>query len=346
MGRRDVVIVAAVALIAGFAAADALRSGASDERPPPETAPPPRDETTPPAERELDATGFATGALRGSLVFTDGDDCRVREIGLAGATERPLPDLVGDCNLWAPPDGPHIAYGLGSGRPGRVPFSFFDLNNPNRALRAFAARSHFIAWSLDGQRAAWCDERGRGVEYEIRSDRMRRLPACPAAYTSDGDVAFVQGSRLVVAGRTLIQTSGQITFVRWGTDGSVAIVVDRRRLERWSGGKRTYAADLRSVIVRGRDSVGGPPVLSPDNCAALFPISGGGLQLLRLPCFAAKTDPNPDIFVAVGAAWSPDGDWIALTQGGGSVEVLFVRVVGAPRTTRLRVPAVQLAWRD
>lgn len=87
-------------------------------------------------------------------------------------------------------------------------------------------------------------------------------------------------------------------------------------------------------FLRGR-----PLVLAPDNCAALV-VHAELVALLDLGCFAGEdTEPRP--FVGHAAAWSPDGDWIAVAEG---QTVAFHRVVGKSRFVRWNVEARDLAW--
>jgi hypothetical protein len=51
--------------------------------------------------------------VRGALVFTDSEACRVRVIGLGGGRERPAGDLVTFCGLSAAPIGQRIAFSTG-----------------------------------------------------------------------------------------------------------------------------------------------------------------------------------------------------------------------------------------
>jgi WD40-like Beta Propeller Repeat len=335
--RRDVAIVLGVLGLAGFAAADAIRSDGeqrAEATAPTETTAPDTGSTSTLADTE----GFRTGALRGSLVFTDADDCRVREIGLAGANERPLPRLAGDCSLWGPPLGPHIAWGLSDAGDDAVPFTFFDLNDPNLDFGGYGALFGFITWSPDGRRAAWCTKQRVGIDYRLNGP-LRRLPDCPAVYLDDETVAYAQGDALVdERGRVVLRTHGTITHAALGADGSFGLTVDGRRLERWQGGRRTHAAAIPPHL---RGSL---PVLAPDNCAAIF--RGGGLEVVKLACFPPSDDTDPLIFVGIAADWSPDGQWIAIAEGRNSVEITFVRVVGPQERVSYPAGAAAVHWRS
>ena len=337
MQPRDAIIVAAVVLIGGFAAADAIRGRAEQSEVTPTTS---AVQTTPtrlpgPRPQPEAPPGWPTGLLQGSLVFTDADDCRVRAIGLAGGTERPLSRFAGDCQLWAAPVTNRVAYGLGpTTADGFSPFRIADLNQPNHELGGYRALFGVVLWSPDAQRIAWCGRRRVGFDLEVGGP-VRRLPTCPVAYTADGAVAYAIGNRLVVEGRTVLRASGGITYVHYGTDGSLAIVIDGRFLERWEGGSLMGRAHLPASI-EGRT-----PILRSDNCAALFaPLEDfGQIDLLGFPCFPGE---QRAAFFGTDAAWSPDGQWIAVAE---RETIAFHRVVGGERTVRWPAAAAELAWR-
>ena len=103
MKPRDLAIVAAVVLIGGFAVADVLRSsGDKSTAPATQSVLERRDGPEPQADAPED---WPTGRVRGTLVFTDAEACRVRVIGLGGGRERPAGDLVTFCGLSAAPIG-------------------------------------------------------------------------------------------------------------------------------------------------------------------------------------------------------------------------------------------------
>src|SRR5688500_6059229 len=111
MRPRDLLIVAAVLLVAGFAAADALRGLGGGSAAPPPSAPTGTGgeaATTPPPRR---VRGFTLGQLPGRLVFT-GETCVIQELDLPTGTIFPLPRLAGTCKLWSPRTSERLAYSL------------------------------------------------------------------------------------------------------------------------------------------------------------------------------------------------------------------------------------------
>jgi hypothetical protein len=329
---RDLALLAVIVLVAGFAAADALRNrSSSEESPTPPTTVSP-DEDNPRLQPDA-PPGWPVGTIRGTLVFTDARDCRIRVIGLAGGRERPLRRIAGDCRLWVAPRGPRIAFGIEDEGFGVASLSSaFDAGTiPGDIAR--------VEWRPDGQRFAWCDTERSGFEAEL-GESLRRLDYCPAAYTPEGQLSYAVGRRLVVGKRTVLRASGEITYARWGTDGSVAITVRHRRFERWEGSRMTGSLDIP-----GRYG-GDDPFPSPDNCAAIFrDVDGSALEILTLDCFPRRSTDNPLIFGGTTATWSPDGRWIAVAEGQNSAQITFAEVVGQERALRWPAGAVDLFWR-
>jgi hypothetical protein len=322
---RDLAIILAVVLLAGFAVADALRSRSQEAEPTtsetsaPESGPRPQAEAPP---------GWPQGLLQGTLVFTDAEDCRVRVIGLAGGRERPVGTVLSDCRLWAAPVSQRIAYGTGSDS-----FRFIDLIDTDRALGEFDGPLRQVLWSADGQRAAWCTSSEVGFEIDAGELTPHLLRRCPVAYAPGGRPAFAVGRRLIVEGRTVLRVGGAITFARWGVDGSISVAVDGRRLERYEGGRLTGALEVPEAEVAGAD-----PVLSPDNCAVAVEVDPSRIRIGDLGCFAG----GPTTIFGSAAAWSPDGNWIAVSEVD---RVEFHRLVPPGRVLAYPVRAPALAWR-
>lgn len=333
MRIRDLAIVAAVLALAVFAVADALRTdGAPPASPTIEANDGTNDAATTDTNDGARPESFAGIPAPGSLAFTDAEDCRLREVDVGTGLEFPLPRIPTSCELWAPPNGERLAYGLGGSFGDAVPFRFVDLNHSRRDLGAFQALFGFVTWSADGQRAAWCDNAREGFDYELGRDILR-LARCPRAYTPAGEVAYVRGRRVLVDDRTVLTASGRVDHVSWGQDGSLALLLDGWRLERRQGTRVTHRANLPTRL-RGR-----LPIMSPDNCAALFPVGGAEVHVVEL-CLESEIGP----FRGTAAAWSPDGNWVAVADDDEIVFYPFGRRAVERDVARWHASARELAW--
>ena len=333
MKGRDLLILAAVLLVIGFAVADSLRSDETRVESRPTTTgeqEPPGTSTAADDGNDLGREFFPTvSGAPGSIVLSQTGSCAVREFDLPSGLE--LPNVVqrSSCQLWAAPVTAKIAVGIGQQAGDAVPFRFVDLGRPNRDLGSSEAAFGFLVWSNDGQRAAWCNQRLEGIDLELDGPR-RRLIDCPAAYTPDSEIAYAMGDRLVVEDREVLQASSGITRVHYGNDGSVAVVVEGVRIERYADGRLTDALDLPDRF-QGR-----LPELSPDNCSAAFR-AGERIRILDVGCSTYAGEA----FRGHVASWSPDGAWLAV---GGADQVTFVNLPTG-ETVEWPIGAVQLVWR-
>jgi len=342
MRPRDLLIVAAVLLLAGFAAADALRGLGGGGAAAPPTAPAGSQSgesvTAPPVGR---IRGFTLGRLPGRVVFT-GETCQIQELDLPTGTIFAFPRISGTCKLWSPPSSERLAYSLPSALRSVVAFRIVDLNHGNLDLGQFQARIDSVVWRPDGQRVAWCDARGKGRELEIGETVPSELPRCPAGYTNSGKLVYVQGRELRVGDRLLLRARGGIDAMAFGDDGSVALAVDGRTIQvfRPTGGHLSTAAEFGlAPPLQGR-----LPVFSPDNCGALFRTPNSDqverITVVDLGCLPGAGERS---FPGHAAAWSPDGRWIAVA---GRAAILFHAVDGGSDTIRFTTAATDLAWKS
>jgi hypothetical protein len=336
MKSRDLLILGAVLLVAGFAVADALRTEGSSapRQPEPERTTTRSVITEPEPPADLGRASFpeVLGA-GGSVVFTQTGSCAVREVDLPTGLELPNQISRTSCNLWAPPVTYRVAVGLGEAREDdTVPFRLVDLQRSGRNLGSYQALFGFIIFSDDGQRVAWCGRSRAGFDLELGENTARRLRACPVAYTSDGEIAFAEADRLVVDERVVLRASGAITFVHYGQDGSIGLVVEGTRVERWQNGRRQQTLELPERFY------GRTPVFSPDNCAFMVR-AGENMSVLDVGCSGLGQGTT---LPGTSGSWSPDGRWVAL---GGPQEILFVPVSGRGDTIRWPVGAVDIVWR-
>jgi hypothetical protein len=328
-------VVGAIVVIGGFAAADAIRGKPSSE---PASTRSKETQTGPtrlpgPQPQPEAPANWPQGLLQGTLTFTDANSCDVRVIGLAGGRERAIAHFRSDCFLWTPRVGTRLAYGLGpSSAEGLHPFRIADLANPNIELGGYRALFGVVVWAADGQRVAWCGSSRTGFDLEIGGP-AHRLPRCPVAYTPEGRIAYAVGNRVLVGERTVFKADGGVTYVQFGSDGSLVVVMDGHRIERIPPDGSPTTIDLPAELE------GKTPILRADNCGALFRDGNGGIELVDLGCKPGL--PNRS-FVGNDAAWSPDGDWVALAQPN---RIAFDRVVGSRLEASWPAQAAQLAWR-
>jgi WD40-like Beta Propeller Repeat len=355
---RDLLIVGALVLLGGLAAADTFLGGDSpspkgadsDRR----TTTEDRSSTIPLRER------FPPVRTPGIVLFLDGERCRLRQAAASSGDELPLEPINTACDLWAPTRGVRIAYRVGGSVAESVPFRFLDLNHTRVDLGGWRALFGEIAWSPDGQRAAWCETTEVGFDYEVGSrDGPLVTRGCPREYTGEGVPVFLSGRR-VLAGEPpelLFAATGRVSLVHRGSDGSYAVLVDGKRIERYEGSRLSHVRPVRPSVVGSRLE------FSPDNCAVLANREGV-VALVDLGCFrgadavttvspdncvnrseATKSEcaryPAPHAFEGTAAAWSPNGEWIAVAQANA---LAFHRVVGRYRVIRWPAEPHAVAW--
>jgi hypothetical protein len=207
-------------------------------------------------------------------------------------------------------------------------FSVLDLAHPRASFGDY--EGHWIAWSPDGSTLAWCDTLQSGFELvgRQRPKRVDQCPSGPSAYDPSGALASVNDRQeIVVGGRPLLRARRPVWHFAWGVDGSLAVLVEGGRVDRYEGGRLVGTASVPIV----------PADLAPDNCAALT-VNGDVVRIIDLGCFQGQA---PRTFRGVYADWSPDGKWIAVAEPDA---VVFHQVVGGEASVRWNVVAGQLAW--
>jgi hypothetical protein len=328
---RDLVLVGVLILVGGVAVVDAFRDddgrGVATPEPIPPPAPAPGRQPQPQREAPDD---YPRGVLSGSLVLADERDCQFRIFGLAGGRERPVPPtvpLAEPCTFWTAARGGLIAYPTEELGGSELNIPFLAVGQPVGPAVV----------SPDGEHAAWCRSAEAGVEFDVNANGTREIGACPDAYAPRGDLAFVFGNRLLTEHRTVLRASGPISYVSWGSEGSIAVVEGpHERLERWQGNRLLDAVDIPDRLG------GGTPVLSPDNCAALFQdVDQIWFEVIALDCFETE---RPDLLIfgdSTSVAWSPDGRWIAVAY---SDRIGFHRVSDGEEIASWPARAAALAW--
>ena len=269
----------------------------------------------------------------GSIVLAETGSCAVREFDLPTGIEFPNVVQRSTCQLWAAPVTAKVAVGIAEPLGDAVPFRFIDLSRPGRDLGSSDAAFGFLVWSDDGQRAAWCNGRLEGID-ELVGGPRRSLDGCPAAYTPENEIVFARGDRLYIEDRPDLQASGTITGVHYGPlDGSVAVIVEGRRIERYVDGRLTDALDL-SERFQGR-----LPVLSPDNCSAAFR-AGDRIRIVDVGC--SFLGAQGALFPGRVPSWAPTGEWLVV---GGPAEVTFYDLAEGREPVTWPLGAAQIVWR-
>jgi hypothetical protein len=362
---RDLLIVGAVALLVGFAVFDAIRGDDGDEaggmRPRSVTAPTETAATEPMPEPEP----LPRGVLGGSLVFAEVAlegplACPLRLVYLATGEEGRFPQDTLGCSVSAPRRGSAVAKSIGDELTptNELRYRIIDPDHAERPFHEVWARDGRLSWTLDGGRVLWCLGPG-GRELEL-GRMFHSFRKCANGYTADGERFYLRGRRLVVGDRLVLERPAAIDEAVWSTNGSVALVVGGRRLERWDDG------GLDGVAVLPEGFAFSPTYFSPDNCAAIVLAPTQEVYLIDLGCFRGR-DPSaiesgpcgrrvsrivrcfpwfrPSSFFGHNAnlgTWSPDGNWIAVVEADA---IVFHRVVGQYASVRWGVRAATLAWR-
>ena len=288
---------------------------------------------------EDEAWRLPGGAASGLIAFTAPGACELRAIDVRSGRMLDLPRLETSCALYAPRVGSRVAYSVPDDAGGDARhFSVLDLAHP-RANFGEYKRFFPIAWGPDGSTLAWCDTYGSGFELS-GGQRPKRLDYCPRAYDQHGVTASVNDrQQIVIDGRPLLRASRPVWELAWGVDGSLAVLVEGGRVDRYEGGRLVGTASVPTItpdrtVTYLADHVAD---LAPDNCAALS-VSGDVVRLIDLGCFQGRA---PRTFQGVYADWSPNGKWIAVAEPDA---VVFHRVVGREASVRWDVVAGQLAW--
>ena len=341
--------MAAVVALGAVALTDAVRDGTTDEardgRAATATTTDERETSATTAEEAQDGQTPTTttdegeapvprlpgGAASGLLAFTAPGACELRAIDLRSGRMLELPRLETNCELYAPRVGTRVAYSVHDDwGTSKKHFSILDLEHPRASFGDYIGDWN-PAWSPDGSTLAWCDGRS-GFELS-RGQRPKPLDQCPWAYDPSGVLASVNdGREIVVGGRPLLRARQPVWQLAWGVDGSLAVLVEGCRIDRYEDGRLVGTASVQ------RSTPYCPSLdLAPDNCAALS-VAGDVVRLIDLGCFQGRAS---QWFEGVYADWSPNGKWIAVAEPDA---VVFHRVVGGEASVRWNVVAGQLAW--
>jgi hypothetical protein len=355
MRPTTLLVVAAVTLLALFAAVDALR-GTSSAGSPTTSAEESQLARAPAAgdpviegrdalEPRLRASGIA-----GTLFLTD-EDCRLRALSLPGLKWLLDSGAPGDeCEFTVAPDSRHVVrFGGGT------------------------------AWSPNGRTSASCGRNSATVYGRTGQQLYEVVGYCAPAWKRDGTFTLARAGTLVVfrqpceegqrvcehvilsqrdldpalrLGSTALRSlyAPVIRQAIWLTDTRVALAIRAR--DRAQPGSRF---DLLAIF-EGRRLVGEPLVnsrfdelaVSPSrNYLAVHGSSPRGLSFVDTDGRLLARNP-----LASGhhVAWSPDDRWTAVATGGSmyvfrTAELEFFNSDERPRAIRIPVHAADLEWR-
>ena len=291
--------------------------------------------TTTTDEGEASVPRLPGEAASGLLAFTVPGACELRAIDLRSGRMLDIPRLETNCELYAPRVGTRVAYSVPDDwGTSKRHFSVLDLEHPRASFGDYLGDWN-PAWSPDGSTLAWCDGRS-GFELS-RGQRPKRLHRCPRAYDPHGALASVNDRQEIVVGRRpLLRARGPVWALAWGVDGSLAVLGEGCRVDRYEGRRlvRTASVPLSTPYCPLGDI---SSALTPDNCATLS-VADDVVHLDDLGCFQGRA---PQTFKGLYADWSPNGKWIAVAEPDA---VVFHRVVGREASVRWNVAAGQLAW--
>lgn len=320
---RDALIVAGVLVLAGVALADAVRGGEDAVEPAAATG------STETATVD-DGSGRLAGVpAPGSLVLLDDDGCTLRQIVVSGGQELPLPRIETGCELWAAPRGGLVAYALeGPWRAGAFrPFRLLDLSHPDEPLGTYQTFNG-VTWSADGQHAFWCHDPGRGYDLPVRTaERPRALRGCPVGYAPGERPAFADGGRLLVGGEPVLEAPERIVRATFNRDDTVTLFLADGVIGRYRGGEPLGRVRAPATT--------GPPALSADGCDLAFPVAPASVVLGSVCAGVQGT------FEGRAAAWSPDGEWLAVAEG---EEIVLHHLAGTLAMARWPIGVRALAW--
>jgi len=323
---RDLAVIAAVLLVGAFAIADAVRGnhhepariGPSDTK---ATTTPNPVQGVPEPPQGLPASG--------TVVFTDGETCSLREFDVASGTELPHRGRIRtNCFFTAPILSGRVAIGLG-GVSAIRPFQLMNLLAPKRDLGRHRALLGTIEWASDGQTVSWCTTATRGFLTSFEAPPTR-VPGCPAAFTADDEPVFVRKHSLVIAGRAVAHGTTPIEWVSAPPNAPWIVIIRGNVAERWSGDRRLGRTVLPGWIRRAR------PTLSTNGCEIG---ARRGLAVFVLPLDCSREPPRS--YPGREIAWSPDNHWVAVAARH-SIDFYHEDDLGP--LARWRLVASHLAW--
>jgi hypothetical protein len=341
-----------VLVLAGVAAADALRGGS-----PASSAS--GASSAPGGEALRGPFVPPPGHLPGSLTVVAADTCRLATLDLATALLQQT-DAAG-CDVWASPGG-ELALVSASRRGSRYELWLAELGDSPRLLRPIGPARGEPSWSSNGTRIAWCTPAEHTRVLDLASGDEYSVAGCLPRLAPDGSV-LTRGDRF--AGPAVLRDGtpvlGELELARGfdaeaghidvlgiaqDTDGTLAVAVaslgggsGSAVVQLWRDGRLVAAHPLPLRIVPGIGAFGELLRFSPTGgeLAIGFSRPAFGLMVLDLRSGRVVREMSP----TRGFAWSPDGRWLAMATRN---EVLIAGAVREEATYVLPLAAGALAW--
>jgi hypothetical protein len=346
----------AVALIVAAAAWDTVRHNSSSA-------------SARQAEGDIRLRGDALpeeGGLPGTLVFASQTNCRTRILTLETLTVGPAGPAA-RCGLWVPPRGDLAAISLAAAlgfQGSRV--SLLRLNEQPELVQELGVVRGDPSWSKDGGHLAWCTTERDTVVLAVETRARRRVEGCRPKIVPDGSVltrpALDFTATLLRDGDVALDeeqltrafpadSDGPLDLVGYdiSADGLLAVVTvrfesgrrPRRLLQLWRGEQLQQAILLPELTLpAGTGRLGERVEFDPTGREIAVAYRGAGKQMVLVDLESAEVVIEPT--TQHGFAWSPDGDWLAVSTG------VEIRILGPERAEPayvLPVGAAALAWR-
>jgi hypothetical protein len=306
------------------------------------------------------------GELPGTLVFAGQADCRTRVLSFETLTVGPTGPAA-RCGLWVPPRGDLAAVSLGAAlgfQGSRI--SLLSLSERPELVRELGVVRGDPSWSKDGGRLAWCTTERDTVMLAVETGARRKVEGCRPKITPEGSVltrpALDFTATLLRDGDVALDeeelsrafpadSEGPLDLVGYdiSADGLLAVVTvrfesgrrPRRLLQLWRGGELQQAILLPELTLpAGTGRLGERVEFDPTGREVAVAYRGAGKQMVLVNVERAEVVIEPT--TQHGFAWSPDGDWLALSTG---VEIWILGPERQEPAYVLPVGAAALAWR-
>jgi hypothetical protein len=309
------------------------------------------------------------GVLSGTLFLTTLGGCRLQAID-AATLELASEGRETKCSFSVSPEGARAVVPLG---PVRGPLGrsraiwLARLEGGMRLLRRLGlARTGAASWSPDGTRLAWCRDDGHTVVLVLAGGARKTVAGCGPTFAADGSVLtrpdepltprLLREGDVLLGGEDLRRgfppgPRGPLDVLGYDArpDGLLAVAVVRFSsgrqptpvLQLWRGDRLLRAVELPQLgSPAGRGRFGERVEFSPDGREIVVAFPGSGVRFVLLEVASGRLLLPPES--QHGVAWSPDGEWFALST---AEEILLYGRGRHDAAYALPIGASALAWR-